>query len=143
MILLDVNVLITAFRVDVHRHAEVIGWLREALESGEIIGVPDTAITSFLRLVTNHRVFVEPSPTATAVEFVEALLSRPLASVVTAGPRHWPALRALVLGLSLRANDLPDAHLAALALENGGVLATLDRGLARFPGLRVIDPTAR
>ena len=51
-------------------------------------------------------------------------------------------MRELVLGLGLRASDVPDAHLAALALERNATLATLDRGFARFPGLRLLDPTS-
>jgi predicted nucleic acid-binding protein len=34
-----------------------------------------------------------------------------------------------------------DAHLAALTIEHGGMLATVDRDLSRFAGLRTIDPT--
>jgi predicted nucleic acid-binding protein len=33
-----------------------------------------------------------------------------------------------------------DAHLAALAVEHGGVLCTTDRDFGRFPGLRFLDP---
>ena len=63
------------------------------------------------------------------------------AVALAAGPRHWAVMRELVLGLGLRASDVPDAHLAALALERNAILATLDRGFARFPGLRLLDPT--
>jgi predicted nucleic acid-binding protein len=33
-----------------------------------------------------------------------------------------------------------DAELAALTIEFGGVLYTVDRGFARFPGLRWVNP---
>jgi predicted nucleic acid-binding protein len=36
-----------------------------------------------------------------------------------------------------------DAHLAALALEHGAVLATADRDFARFDGLRTVNPLVR
>jgi hypothetical protein len=35
-----------------------------------------------------------------------------------------------------------DAHLAALALEHGATLATVDRDFSRFAALRTFDPTA-
>lgn len=38
------------------------------------------------------------------------------------------------------ANRVPDAWLAACAIENGGRLATADRGMARWPGLDWFDP---
>lgn len=140
MILLDVNVLITAFWPDAHRHEAVSRWLTAALSGRESIGVPDLVATAFVRLVTNHRVFTQPAESSVAVDFVEALLARPAASVVTASTRHWPLLRDLVLDLDLRANDLTDAHLAALALDRGAALATLDRGFARFRRLRLVEP---
>ena len=37
---------------------------------------------------------------------------------------------------SARGNDVPDAYLAALAIEQGATWITTDRGFARFPGLR-------
>jgi len=33
-----------------------------------------------------------------------------------------------------------DAYLAALALEHGAALASSDRDLSRFPGLKLINP---
>jgi len=33
-----------------------------------------------------------------------------------------------------------DAEIAALTLENGGTLYTTDRGFARFPALKWINP---
>ncbi len=140
MILLDVNVLVAAFRVDLQQHDGVSGWLTQQLTSGQAVGVPDIGATSFLRLVTNHRIFVEPSPLDIAAGFLDAILRVRTASLVTATARHWPTLRELALGLRLRANDLPDAHLAALALNSGAAVATLDRGLARYPGLRLVEP---
>jgi len=41
-----------------------------------------------------------------------------------------------------RANLVPDAYLAALALEKGATWLTTDRGFARFPGLRWRHPLA-
>jgi len=56
--------------------------------------------------------------------------------------RHREGLGALVTGTALRDNDVPDAHLAALAIEHGLRLATTDDGFARFEGLDRIDPLA-
>jgi hypothetical protein len=43
---------------------------------------------------------------------------------------------------AVRANLVPDAHLAALAIEHGLVLASTDGDFARFPGLRFVNPLA-
>ena len=39
-----------------------------------------------------------------------------------------------------RGNLIPDAHLAALAIEHGLILASTDGDFARFPGLRWENP---
>jgi len=56
--------------------------------------------------------------------------------------RHWSLFEEYVLDLRLVGNDIPDAYLAALALDHDAALATLDRGFRRFPGLRIVDPLA-
>jgi len=48
----------------------------------------------------------------------------------------------LLLRGDARANTVPDAHLAAIALEHGATVATRDRGFARFAGLSWFDPLA-
>jgi len=47
--------------------------------------------------------------------------------------RHW-------LERALEGNDIPDAWFAALAIEAGCEWITLDRGFARYPGLRTGSP---
>jgi predicted nucleic acid-binding protein len=59
------------------------------------------------------------------------------------GERHRSIFQDLCQRLSLRGNDIPDAYLAAIALEQGVVWVTSDRGFARFPGLRLEHPADR
>ncbi len=54
--------------------------------------------------------------------------------------RHREVLGACLTSTTLRANDVPDAHLAALAIEHGLHLATSDGGFARFEALSWFDP---
>ena len=55
-------------------------------------------------------------------------------------PEHEPTrewlTRTLAATPRLTSRDVPDPYLAALAVENGLVLATHDRGFARFRMLR-------
>jgi hypothetical protein len=48
----------------------------------------------------------------------------------------------LLSGSSAGANLVPDAHLAALAIEHGLLLVTSDAEFARFPGLAWKTPLA-
>ena len=68
------------------------------------------------------------------------LIEQPTCLPVSAGARHWTILRGLLRDADARANLVPDAHLAAIAIANGATVATRDRGFARFPGLRWMDP---
>ena len=140
MLCVDVNVLVDAFRPDAPDHASVRGWLDAARRGPErVIVLPEVA-SSFVRITTNRRIWRLPSPTADALAFVDALTRSPAVDVRHAGPRQWELLAALVTDLGLTGDDVPDAYLAAAALDLGCTFVTSDRGFARFPQLRVLRP---
>ena len=136
----DVNVLVYAFREDAPGHREWRRWLEELVEGPEPFALSDHVLAGFLRVVTHPRVFDPPTPLGAALAFAEALRSRPNAVVVTPGPRHWEILTRLSQESGARGNPLPDAWLAALAIEQGCAFITADRGFARFAGLRWSRP---
>ncbi len=140
MILCDVNVLVYAFRFDTERHDEYRAWLIERLSGPENVGVSDLVFSGFVRVVTHPRVFQRPSRLEDAFEFVEAVRGCPGAVHVTPGPRHWGILRDLCSRAGAKGNLVPDAYLAALAVEWGCEWITTDRDFARFPGLRWSHP---
>jgi predicted nucleic acid-binding protein len=61
---------------------------------------------------------------------------------LAAGERHWRIMRKVLSDGDARGNIVPDAHIAAIAIEHGATVATRDRGFARFKGLRWLDPLA-
>lgn len=139
MLFLDVNVLVGAQRNDDSPGAaEARAWLTQALAGHEQIGVAEMVLSSMVRIVTHPRIFSSPSTPAQAIEFADALLAAPRVSVVRPGGRHWEIFRDLVTMHRLRANDIPDAYLASLALEIGATVVTADRGFARF-GVRTLS----
>ena len=54
--------------------------------------------------------------------------------------RHAEILGALLRPTGAQANLVPDAHLAALAIEHGLLLCSADGDFARFPDLRWENP---
>jgi predicted nucleic acid-binding protein len=56
------------------------------------------------------------------------------------GPRHRSLFAKLCRQVTARGNTVPDAYLAALAIEHDAEWYTADRGFARFPGLRHRHP---
>lgn len=140
MILLDVNVLVDAFREDAPRHATVRPWLEATIASEGAFAVADLALSGFLRVVTHPRVFDPPTPLAAALEFAEALRSQPSCVSIAPGNRHWGIFRRLCLEADARGNLVPDAYLAALAIESGSEWVSSDRDYSRFAGLRWRPP---
>ena len=140
MILPDVNVLVIAHRADQEDHERIRRWLSDEVNSDRPFALADLAVAGFLRIVTNPRIYRRPSSLDTAISFVDGLMEQPTCVPVAAGPRHWPILRRLLRDSDARGNLVPDAHLAAIAVEHGATVATRDRGFARFPGLPWIDP---
>jgi uncharacterized protein len=135
MLLPDVNVLLAGFRPD-HAHQQLARRFLEEARAGTVaIGLSDVALASVVRLATDPRVFVHPDPVDAVLDFVDVLLEPP-AQVLQAGSNHWTRFAELCRHLQLRANLVPDAYLAALALEQSAELITFDRGFGRYPRLR-------
>lgn len=136
----DVNILVNAHRPESPDHEAYRDWLEAARRADEPLALAGLVLSGFLRVVTNHRVFREPTPLPVAVEFVEALRSTPNVVAVGPGARHWAIFMDLCRGIGARGDDIPDAYLAAIAVEHGATWYSADRGFARFRGLRWVHP---
>jgi toxin-antitoxin system PIN domain toxin len=117
----------------------VRAWLEDRLNGHEQVGLVESVLASVVRIATHPRIFDPPSTPVQAVEFVDALRGAPNAAVVRPGSRHWTIFTELVTQHRVRGNDVPDAYLAAIALESGATVASRDRGLARY-AVRLVDP---
>lgn len=140
MILPDVNVLVYAFRPEHPRHAEYEEWLVRTLEADEAYGMSEMVLSGLLRVATNPRVFDDPNTIGEAMDFADALRGQPNCVLVAPGPRHWTIFQDLCRKVEAKGNLVPDAYLAALAIESGCQWITTDRDYARFPGLRWRHP---
>jgi uncharacterized protein len=130
----DVNVLVAAARSDHPHHAVARRWLERALSAaatGAVFTVMPMVVASFLRLTTNAKVFVQPTPIEAAVSFVDALLAAPGVRLSSLGP-EWQKLRVSCVEKELSGNDLPDAWLAAAVEQQGEHLVSFDRDFRRL-----------
>jgi len=142
VILLDVNVLVYAFRVDAPQHADYKSWLESVLDSDEAFGLSDLVLSGFLRVVTHPKVFAPPTPLAIALRFVRELRGQPHCTRIEPGPRHWELFTGLCEKAGAKGDLVPDAFLAAMAIESGCEWISTDRDFARFAGLRTRHPLA-
>jgi hypothetical protein len=140
VILVDANLLVYAHVSTFPQHARARDWLDAQLSRGTPVGLPWPSLLAFLRLVTNPRVFEQPEPISQAWHQVGAWLGA--AGVWNPQPtdRHHEILGALLAATTAHANLVPDAHLAALAIEHGLLLCSADGDFARFPDLRWLNP---
>ena len=136
MVLPDVNVLVYAHRSDSARHGTCRTWLTSVLASDEAYGMSELVLSGFVRVVTHPAVFNPPSSLADALAFASEVLSPEHAVPVVPGPRHWEIFTRLCREADARGNLVPDAYLAALAIESGSEWITTDGDYARFAGLR-------
>ncbi len=136
----DVNVLVYAHRAEAPNHAAHREWLEEARRGPEKLGLPAIVSSGFLRVVTHPRIFKQPTPLNIALEFLEILRASPATVPVLPGERHWEIFTNLCTQIDAKGNKVPDAFLAALAIEQGATWISADRGFGGYPGLRWTHP---
>jgi uncharacterized protein len=139
--LLDANVLLYAYDSDSAHHAICRSWLEAALNSEEIIALPWQTLLAFIRISTNARATKRPLQSQEAYDIVSSLLDQANVGVIGPGERFWELLKDLLREAQVAGPLVTDAALAALALEHGATLCSVDRDFRRFRGLKLMDPT--
>lgn len=140
MIVLDVNLLLYAYDATSSAHAQARRWLESVFSGEEPIGMPWQTLGAFLRIITNSNIPGQRFTSEEAAGIIDQWLDHPLVVLLTPGDYHWPLLRQMIIEGQAHGPLVTDAQLAALAIENGGVLYSTDRDFARFPGLRWVNP---
>lgn len=136
MILWDVNLWVYAFRADSPLHGPALHEIDAGSRATEPFLFCPHVAASFLRLVTNPRIFVEPSLAAEAWQFVDVLESRASAVRVGIDAMTWGVFKHVCLVSRSVGNRVPDALLAALAIRHDATLVSADRNFERYEGLR-------
>ncbi len=85
MVLLDVNVLVTAMREDAPRHQVMKDYLERLRRAPEPFGVSELVLSAALRVLTHPRVFVPATPLDAALAWISALRATPNIVLVGAG----------------------------------------------------------
>jgi toxin-antitoxin system PIN domain toxin len=139
--LLDANILLYAYDSDSAHHAVCRSWLEAAFNSEEIVALPWQTLLAFIRISTNSRATKKPLQSAKACKIVSSWLHQANVSVIGAGERFWELVQEQIREAQVTGPLVTDAALAALALEHGATLCSVDRDFRRFRDLRLIDPT--
>ena len=138
--LVDANLILWAHHRQFRQHSQARSWWARLLSEAPLVGVPWPTILAFLRISTHPRALERPLELEQAWGLVEGWLGRANVWIPVPTDRHRRLLAVLLESGQAAGNHVPDAHLAALALEWGLELQSADRDFARYPGLRWRDP---
>ena len=141
MILVDTNLLLYAVDETSPQHPRAREWLEGQLNGPTGVGLPWQVLNSFARLASNGRVCPNPMPVHRAWAIVDRWLSLDVTFTPEPTHRHREILAGLMPAVT-RAELIPDAHLAALAIQYGVVLCSTDSDFDRFRGLSWRNPLA-
>jgi uncharacterized protein len=140
VILVDVNILVYATVDTFEQHPASRRWLDRQLNNTRKIGFPWPALLGFLRIATSPRILPRPVAMGAAWQQVEGWLACEPSWIPQPTERHADILGKLLAQPGVHGHLVPDAHLAALAIEHGLTLCSTDGDFARFPGLRWENP---
>jgi toxin-antitoxin system PIN domain toxin len=140
MLLADINVLVNAFRPESVDHRPCHAFVDAMVNGDSSYAVSDFVVNGFVRLVTNGRIYKNPASIDEALTFARAYRNQSHASVLHAEERHWEIFTRLCHQAAALGKLVPDAYLAALAIEHGCEFVTCDKDFARFEGLRWRSP---
>ena len=140
MIVPDANLLIYAYDSKSDRQLSAARWLQEMLSGPDTFGLSWLSIGAFLRISTNSRLGSSQLRMSSAMDIVEEWLGMRAVRLIVPGKEHWVILKEMLNAGRVEGPVTTDAQLAALTIEHGAILHTVDRDFARFPGLRWVNP---
>jgi len=141
MIAVDTNVLVYAHRPEAPEHRAARAALDRLRHGTEAWAIPWTVAYEFLAVVTQPRIWLEPTPIDDAMGAVGAWSAPGQARLIGEGPGHRGGLAVLLHEARVAGSRVFDARVAATCLEHGvRELWSVDRDFGRFPRLRVRNP---
>jgi uncharacterized protein len=138
MLMPDVNVLVYAHREDEARHEPYAGWLKRVVDGAEPFALSVLVAVGFLRIVTNPRIYDDPTPLPVALAVIEQMTAHPRCRLATPAATHLDEVIRLCRAAGAAGKLVADAQHAALAISEGCTWVTRDGDFAAFEphGLR-------
>lgn len=143
MIAVDTNILVAFHRTEYAHHDTAVDAVTTLAEGMGRWAIPWPCVHEFMSVVTNARIFIQPTEPETALKFMDALMASPTLSLIGEGPGYWAEIRELVLTGKITGARIHDARIAAICLQHRiTCLWTADRDFSRFPALKCRNPFA-
>ncbi|MDQ3469254.1 MAG: PIN domain-containing protein [Actinomycetota bacterium] len=138
--LVDANILLYAVDSASPHHQRASAWLVSALTGQRRVGLPWQSLGAFLRIATHPRVTARPLSADGAWSYVRAWLDADPCWIPPTTERTAAIYGELAITHGVTGNLVPDAMLAALAIEHGLGVVSADTDFARFPEVRWSNP---
>jgi uncharacterized protein len=138
--LVDANLLLYAVDRSSALHRPASAWLADVLNGRRRVGLAWQSIGAFLRIITHPRVTTNPLTGAEAWTFVTDWLDADPTWIPPATERTAAVYGELAGSQQITGNLVPDAMLAALALEHGLTVMSADTDFGRFPDVPWVNP---
>ena len=97
-------------------------------------------LVAYVRVMSSVRMMKRPVAVGDLLDEVERWLTAPQVQLLQPTARNPHALRSLLVPTGVGGDLVSDAHLAALAVEYGGIIHSADTDFARFPNVRWVNP---
>lgn len=138
MIMPDVDVLVYAHRADEKVHEAYRNWLERCIDGVEPFALSVLVAAAFVRIVTNPRIYREPTPLPSALAAVEAIAEHPRCHLAAPRVTHFADVARLCRATRATGKLVADAQHAAVAIAEGNTWVTRDADFAQFAahGLR-------
>ncbi len=137
-ILADVNVLLALTDPQHSARSKVSAWLG-TLRSGDRLLLCRNTQSALVRLLATSAVMQgKPMTLSQAWAHVDALLGAAGMGFLQEPSKLEDCWRRLCQPFPASPKVVNDAYLAALAIESGSALATMDAGFRQFPGLALV-----
>jgi toxin-antitoxin system PIN domain toxin len=131
----DVNLWVYAFRSDSPYHDQAYQEISAGLAGAEPLAFCPHVAASFLRLVTNPRIFRQPSGYAEAWDFIDTIEANHRSRFIDVDAMTFGVFKHLCLVAQAAENQVPNALLAAIAIRHDALFVTKDTGFQTYRGL--------
>ena len=140
MIVPDINLLVYAYDGKAAKHTQAKRWWEEKINGNIMVGIPWVVSAGFVRLMTNPKLMKTPFSPSVAVQHVESWFNYEHIFPLNPGDRHLTYFRQILDAAGIGGDLVPDAHIAAIAMENQAEVHSNDSDFGRFPGVRWVNP---
>jgi hypothetical protein len=132
MKLCDVNIFIRAHREETENHRFYRTWIEDLLSGQATFLYCEFVLSAFVRIATHPKILRPPTPLRLALAFSEQIRASSNGIGIMPGARHWQIFSDLCRTSDASGNLVPDAYLAALAIEAQAEWVTTDADFKTF-----------